>query len=296
MSEHAKPTLELERAPWTARSEAQRLGLVGDWSALFRKLLDPSALSSGSARVLGLDVSVALRSGRVGFAPCDPPWPDTFSVREYLEHAARLAHGSRSRAESEARAALDRFGLAELGPRRMELLVLHQRRALGVALAKLGSPELCLIEAPLRGLDAPAADYLTRLVNEAARGTRLIVSAAIPSTPSPERALLDACDELLVALNGELLAQGPPSRVLAPTGRYLLTVSGERVAELVSALRAAGCELWPRGASGSFAVALPAQTSTDLLLDSALDAGLVVRELEPVLFAQSAVGSGLAAL
>jgi ABC-type multidrug transport system ATPase subunit len=278
------------------RSSAARVGLVGDWEPLFRGFLRRESIAQGNARVLGLELGAALASGRVGLALCDPPLPLDFSVRQYLEQAAGLSHGSTTKANSQAHRALDRFGLTAVASRRLDQLQLFQRRALGIALAALGEPELCAIETPLRGLDAQAADYVVRLVTELGRSSRIIVSCPLPGTPSPERSLLDACDELFVFVGGELVADGAPSKVFAQSGRYLISVAGERVPELLRTLEAAGCELVPRARPGSFRVTLPERQSSDLLLDSALDTGVVVHELEPLLLTQSAVGSGLAAL
>jgi ABC-type uncharacterized transport system ATPase subunit len=211
-------------------------------------------------------------------------------VRDYLEIAARLRHGSPSRAATETQRALDRFGLNGIVAQRLDRLQHFQRRALGIALASLGEPELCALEAPLRGLDAQAADLVGRLVAELGRHCRVLVSSEVPTTPSPERTLLDGCDELFVLLGGELVAQGAPSRVFGPNERYLLTVTGARVHELAEALQTAGCELSARARSGSFSVTLPERATSDLLLDCALDAGVVVHELEPVLVTHSSAG------
>src|SRR6187402_2150410 len=95
--------------PLSLSSSGRRLGLVGDWEPLFRAFLEPRAITQGKARVIGLEPSAALGSGRVGLALCDPALPVEFSVREYLEQAARLAHGSASKGSSEAQRSLDRF-------------------------------------------------------------------------------------------------------------------------------------------------------------------------------------------
>src|SRR6188768_2168675 len=119
------PTLELRelvlRAPnasWTAplslRSEAQRVALVGDWEPLFQVLSRRAELASGSAKSLGCELDSAVFSGILGFSACDVPLPGAFTVTEYLEHAARLSHGSASRAVRDAKYALERYGLSAI--------------------------------------------------------------------------------------------------------------------------------------------------------------------------------------
>ncbi|MEI9937220.1 MAG: hypothetical protein WDO69_08330 [Pseudomonadota bacterium] len=289
----AAPTLELRQfavrsagaawaTPLSLRSDARRIGLVGDWEPLFQLLIGRAEAESGSARVLGCELESAISRGVLGFAACDARLPGSFTVGEYLRHAARLSHGSASRAVHDAQRALDRYGLAELAKRKLAELALYQQRALGVALSTLTAPAVVCLEAPLRGLDAPSADYIARLCGEANAHGRVLLSAALPSSPSAERSLLDGCDELFVHQRGALVAEGAPSSVFALGTRYLLSVKGQRVAAFSQALRDAGVRLEPRTQAGSFSVELAEKGSTDLLLDSALDHGLTVLELEPL--------------
>jgi ABC-type multidrug transport system ATPase subunit len=294
-SNGSKPTLELRKfavrspgATWTSPlsvcSHAERIGLVGDWQPLFELLAGSADGASGSAEVLGCELKSAIICGVLGFAACDPVLPGSFTVSEYLQHAARLSHGSASRAKHDAQRALDRYGLAELAKRKLGELALYQKRALGIALSTLTGPAVVCLEAPLRGLDAASADYIARLCGEAAAHNRVLLSAAFPSAASPERSLLSACDELLVHKHGELVATGAPSSVFALGTRYSLSVKGSEIAAFSRVLRDAGVRLEPRTQPGSFSVELPkaASANTDLLLDTALDHGLIVLELEPI--------------
>jgi ABC-type multidrug transport system ATPase subunit len=267
------------------RSQAQRIGLVGDWEPLFELLRGRAEVSSGRARVLGCELELALSRGVLGFAACDTLLPGSFTVSEYLQHAARLSHGSKSRAVHDARRALDRYGLAELAKRKLGELPHYQQRALGIALATLTAPAVVCLEAPLRGLDAASADYVARLCGEAAAHSRVVLSAALlPGSPSAERSLLLTCDELFVHKQGALVAAGAPSSIFAEGARYSLSVTGPRIADFSQVLRDAGVRLEPRSQGGSFSVQLPEQgnAGTDLLLDTALDHGLIVLELEPI--------------
>lgn len=292
-----KPTLELEAArlrragaplgpALTLRSDASRVGLIGDWQPLFQALTRQAQLSSGFARVLGHDLDRALAEGTVGFAACDTPLPDSFSAREYLQHAARLSHGSSARAAEDTERVLDRYELRDLATRKLSTLEPHQRRAVAVALASLGEPPLVCLEAPLRGLQALAADYVARLCAEAGTRARLIVSVDAPTSTGPERALLDSCQELFWLERGELVLSGPPSQVFAPSLRYLLTAAGPKLDEFASALVEAGCRLELRPEPGRYLIELPARESSDLLLDLALDHDLVVLDLDPLYRAQ----------
>ncbi|MEO6602388.1 MAG: hypothetical protein ABIQ16_21080 [Polyangiaceae bacterium] len=289
-----KPTLELRDAAVRRAGAAltaalsfsvalPRVGLVGDWSGLLQVLTGQAQIASGSARVLGSELESVLRDGVLGLALCDPPLPGSFTVTEYLEHAARLSHGSASRAVRDTKQVLNRFGLSELASRKLAQTAVFQRRAVGIALASLTSPPVIWLESPLRGLDAPAADYIARLCVEAGVSTRVILSAPLPSSPSAERSLFETCDELFLIERGLLVAHGTPSHVLAPNGRYLLSLAGENTAAYESTLREAGCVVTPRNQFGDYVIELPPNGNTDLLLDTALDQQMVVLELEPLL-------------
>ncbi len=212
--------------PLDLRSDAQRVGLLGDWEPLFQLLTGSAQALRGSAEVLGCPLESAISSGVLGFAACDAPLPGSFTVAEYLRHAARLSHGSASRAVHDAQRALDRYGLAELKKRKLAELALYQRRALGIALSTLTAPAVVCLEAPLRGLDAPSGEYIARLCGEVAAHSRVLLSAALPSSPSAERSLLDTCDELFVHEQGGIVIHGAPSSIFAPGTRYSLTVKG----------------------------------------------------------------------
>ena len=277
-------------------SSAERVGLVGDWAPLFRALTGEVEVARGSAGIFECRIDQALARGVVGVALCDPPLPEAFSVREYLEHAARLSHGSKTRAVSDARRTLDELDLAELATRPLGALVHFQRRALGVAFASVTAPPVLCLETPLQGLDAPSADYVARLCAHVAKRSRLIVSALAPTSPSPEHSLLATCDELFLLQGGTLLAYGAPAAVLAPSARYLFTLVGERDNELETSLSRSGCRLTPQASPTSFdawlapnrrvtryLIELPVTESSDRLLDAALALGLTVLELQPLL-------------
>lgn len=299
-SDGAAPTLELRhftprslgtawRAPVTLRSDAHRVGLVGDWEPLFQVLGARAEVGGGSANVLGHALESVIARGTLGFAACDPPLPGSFSVAEYLQYAARLSHGSASRASHDAKRALERYGLSNLGKRKLAELALYQRRALGIALATLTGPDVACLEAPLRGLDAQSADYVARLCVEAAAHSRLVLSADLPSSPSAERSLLDTCDELFVLDRGVLVAHGTPSVVFAAGSRYSVRVKGDKMADFLESLRALKVRIEPGAQVGRFSVQLPASSTagTDLLLDTALEHGLTVLELEPIFTARA---------
>jgi ABC-type multidrug transport system ATPase subunit len=263
-------------------TSAARVGLIGDWSGLFQALTGQAELAAGTARIAGCELHHALARGCVGFAPCDAPLPPAFTITEYLQHASRLSHGEAARAARDAKRVMDEYGLAEFAKCQLSQLVTYQRRALAIACASIASPAVVCLETPLRGLDPEAADYVVRLCGVAAQRSRVIVSSGVPSSPSPERSLLDGCERLFWLESGALLSSGSPAQVFAPGTHYSLTVHGANLAAYAAALKDAGCRLSTRERPGRYWVALPEHGTSDLLLDTALALELVVLELEPL--------------
>ncbi len=271
----------------TLRSEARAVGLIGEWGALFRALTGPAI--EGDARVCGVELRAALARGVAGFAPCDPELPPSFTVREYLEHSARLVDGSRARATTETARALDDFALAGIAAKKTSEIALQDRRALVLAAAALNAPAVCLLEAPLRGLDAAGQDRLVRACVKIAERSRVIVSCEPPTTPSSARTLLDGCGELFQLERGELVAQGTPAQVLASGARHHVTFAGARSEALEAALEAASIALTLRdegAVNGNpatrYLVTLPHDANAEILLETASNAGAVVLELQPL--------------
>ncbi len=261
------------------QSDAQRIGLIGAWQPLFQALTGQAQVL-GKAQILGCNVRQALARGVVGLALCDAALPASFTVLEYLRAAARLSHGSAARAVRDCERTIEEYALSRVVTHRLSQLPIHERRALSIACAAVASPPVVCLEEPLRGLDAQAGDYVARLCAVTARRSRVIVSVAPPSTPSPERSLLDDCQELFVLERGALVGQGSPNQIFAPSARYRMRVDGAGVAAFTAQLQAAGCRVSAR--EGQYMVDLPQQGNTDLLLDAALSAALTVLELEPL--------------
>ncbi|MEP7053088.1 MAG: ATP-binding cassette domain-containing protein [Pseudomonadota bacterium] len=267
-------------------SSAARIGLIGDWSALFQALTGEAEIAAGTARIAGHELSHALASGEISFAPCDVLLPPSFTIAEYLQHAARLGHGSRARALRDAEQVMQEYGLVEFAKCKLSQLASYQQRALGIAAAALSAPRVMCLETPLRGLETEPADYIARLCGVAAQRCRIIVSSVMPASPSPERALLDGCEELFWLEHGALFRSGSPAALFAPGAHYALTVKGAQIPAFLAGLNAAGCQVNERDGAGRYWALLPSGASADLLLDAALAAELVVLELEPLLVAR----------
>jgi ABC-type cobalamin/Fe3+-siderophores transport system ATPase subunit len=272
-------------------SSAERLALLGDWSALFRLLSAEATLAAGSVRVAGLPVPAAVRSGQVGLMQLDPQLPAGFSGEQLLGMSAELAGQSPKAALESARALLERLQLRALATRRIGHLPSAERRALLVAHALLTDPLVLCLEQPLANLDSSAEQLLLAVIERAASGRRLIIALSGPEQSPGERALLERCDGQLRLAAGVVLhgPEAPPARARGPATVFRnhqayaaalksrgLLAHPTHEAGLVGALTSVQA-----GPAWRYLVELEGESSAGVL-DAALetDAGLV--ELEPI--------------
>ncbi|HEY4159792.1 MAG TPA: hypothetical protein VGM29_16895 [Polyangiaceae bacterium] len=268
-------------AAQSARIEATRLGLVGDFSPLFRVLAQGAQVSSGRITLENVPLADAVAQGVAGLSLCDPPLDGRATVSEYLSLAARLAQCSAREARSRTAAALERFGLATLGGFRLATLNKWQQRALGFAMATVGEPKVVCLETPFAGLDAVSADHVATLLERVAERSALLFSVSELAALGPERSALDRCDQVLVIRAGAVTTCELTERA----DRYQVSAVGN-VLELRAALARARCRLHDAPADPCdpaqtrFIAELPADAGTNLLLDTALEVGATLLELQ----------------
>lgn len=297
------PTLEAKAAridllgqPLVARleltSSAERLALLGDWSALFRLLSGEAQLAGGSLRVAGADVPLGVVQGSVGLMRLEALLPGTWTSEQFLASSAELAGTPAKAAPKLAFETLEQLGLVELAARRLAHLPAAERRALLIAHAVLTNPRVLCLEDPLVGLDTHAENCVLAVIGHASADRRLLVAISDPGLSPGARQLVRSCTERLRLAAGvvlpELGDQPQASRVTATVSRNHqafaaalsargLTHHATHEAGMLNALTSNAA-----GPCWRYLIELPAGSSAPIL-DAALEteAGLV--ELIPVL-------------
>ncbi len=278
-------------AQLTLHSSAERLALLGDWSALFRLFAGEAELSAGTLSVGGQPMPHGVEQGRVGLMRLDPQLPAAWSAEQLLATSAELCGLPAKSATLNAFQVLERLGLAELAARRLAHLQLAERRALLVAHAVLTDPLVLCLEEPLTGLDTHAEQAVLAVIERASAGRRLLVSFGDPGATAATRRLVQSCGERFGLAAGVAVAL--PAE-LAAVARVTATICKNHQA-FSAALASRGITAHPTheaGVLGSltsplagpcwrYLVELPSE-STAPVLDAALetDAGLV--ELIPL--------------
>lgn len=296
------PTLEAKAAridllgqPLVARleltSSAERLALLGDWSALFRLLSGEAQLAGGSLRVAGADVPLGVVQGTVGLMRLESLLPGTWTSEQFLASSAELAGTPAKAAPKLAFETLEQLGLIELASRRLAHLPAAERRAVLIAHAVLTNPRVLCLEDPLVGLDTHAENCVLAVIGHASADRRLLVAIGDPELSPGARQLVRSCTERLRLAAGvvfpELDDKPATSRVTATVSRNHqafaaalsargLTHHATHEAGMLNALTSNAA-----GPCWRYLVELPEGSSAPIL-DAALetDAGLV--ELMPV--------------
>jgi ABC-2 type transport system ATP-binding protein len=178
-------------------------------TTLIRLLTGLASATSGTVRVLGVDMPSRPNLARIGYmTQADGIYPE-LSVWENLSFFAAL-YGQRDRAAMVRTLELVELD-GRLGTPAIQLSG-GMRRRLSMACALVHHPAVIFLDEPTVGVD-PALrvqfwDHFHRL---AADGATLLVSSHVMDEA-------DRCDELLFMRDGHVLAQGAPAELRARAG------------------------------------------------------------------------------
>jgi putative ABC transport system ATP-binding protein len=269
------------------QSDAHRIALLGDWSALFRLLAGEATLAAGTLLIDGEPVPLAVERGIVGLMRLDPLLPSAWSAERFLASSAELAGMTHKQASRAAFQTLEQLGLSALASKRLAHLQLTERRALLIAHTRLTDPRVICVEEPLLGLDSHGEDFVLAVLERACSGRKLLVALSDASPSVAARHLLQTCAAKLRVVAGVLV---PDS--ITQSRRHVTATICQNHEAFTRALAARGVSATPTHAAGILSVLTSTwtgpcwryvidlgsdQASTAPILDAALetDAGLV---------------------
>ncbi|MDQ1682830.1 MAG: type transport system ATP-binding protein [Frankiaceae bacterium] len=177
-------------------------------TTLLRAIMGVQLVTSGSVTVLGLPAGHRELRSTVGYVTqADAVYLD-LSVRENLQYFAAIAGASPGRVDE----VLEVVALGELSQRRVDQLSGGQRSRVSLAAALLGRPQLLVLDEPTVGLDPLLRHDLWQLFRELTQdGVTLLVSSHVMDEAA-------RCDQLVLLLEGRVIAAEPPKELLARTG------------------------------------------------------------------------------
>ncbi len=145
-----------------------------------RMLCGLSAMTSGSAEILGHDVSreTDVVKRMIGISPQDTAVAEKLTVEENLTFMARIYEtpedGKAHKKKVEELISV--FGLSEFRKKQARTLSGGWKRKLSIAMALIGEPKVLFLDEPTLGLDVLARRELWKIINRLKETTTIILT------------------------------------------------------------------------------------------------------------------------
>ncbi len=201
----------------------ERVVILGGARVLFEAASGMRVPSHGEIRARGVAARNAARSGLSAGAPCDPPFPPTWTAREYVMWSARIAGHGPGDARALVDQALVQMKMSAVADDRLRGASTQTRRATSIAAALATGADILLLEEPVEGLPDDTARHFARTVLRALEKRSWAVFAARLPLESPFT--MDA-DEAVIVLGESVVAQGAPSELAAREHAYAVRMLG----------------------------------------------------------------------
>ncbi len=254
-------------------------GLVGangaGKSTLIRILLGLSPASSGTARVLDMDVAADGERIRelVGYMPEHDCLPPDVTATELVVHLGRMSGLPTTAARERAADTLRHVGLFEERYRPIGGYSTGMKQRVKLAQALVHDPRLVLLDEPTNGLDPAGRDEMLSLIRRI--GTVFGISVVVTSHLMGE--LERVCDHVVVIDGGRLMRSAATSAVTALTQDLTVEVS-DRGADVEAAFAAAG--LTVRRSGELLQLGIADEATYDVVRDVVADLGVGLVRLQ----------------
>ena len=247
-------------------------------STLIKALLGLVKLTSGQARVLGVDVRTRAADVReiVGYMPEDDCSIAGLKGVEAVALAGELAGLPARTALRRAHEMLDTALLGEERYREVSTYSVGMRQKIKLAQALIHAPKLLFLDEPTDGLDPAGREKMLQLIRSLAhrRGVSVVVSTHILGDVEA------CCDAAMILGRGRLLVHDTIDALRRSVdGTSRVRVAGD-VRSLASALEARGVTIDSLVGPEELRIVGGDQVGTDVLAAS-LSCGVTVREISP---------------
>ena len=203
--------------------------------------------TSGTARILGSDISDTKMHSRIGYLPENPYFYDYLTARELMMYFAELFGIDAAKRKSRSEELLTRVGLENAAwNRQLRKFSKGMLQRVGLAQSLLNDPEIVFMDEPMSGLDPVGR----REVRELIAGLRTEGKTVFMST----HILSDIevlCDNVAILRKGKLAATGKLDELLAQSGEtqtFEINVSGVTAEALAQEISGAEVHATPTGA------------------------------------------------
>jgi ABC-2 type transport system ATP-binding protein len=181
--------------------------------------------TSGTARILGMEINDPRMKAQIGFLPEQPYFYDYLTARELLEYYGHLSGMSGKDLRPKVEAVLARVGLSEARDVQLRKFSKGMLQRAGIAQAILHDPKVVFFDEPMSGLDPmgrrEVRDLMEQLKHE---GKTVFFSTHILSDAEA------LCDRVAIIHGGKLMGVGAVAELTSSVrGQVELVWQGTRI-------------------------------------------------------------------
>ena len=190
--------------------------------------------TSGTARILGMELDDPRMKAQIGFLPEQPYFYDYLTARELLKYYGQLSGVEASQLVRKVDAVLERVGLRDATDVQLRKFSKGMLQRAGIAQAILHDPKVVFLDEPMSGLDPMGRREVRDLIEELKQqGKTVFFSTHILSDAEA------LCDRVAVIHQGELRGVGHVAELTSSVaGKVELIWNGSAVPAGFSALGA----------------------------------------------------------
>ena len=160
------------------------------------------APTSGRITVGGHDIASSPEKAKalIGYLPEIPPLYTDMTPREYLTFVASARRVRREKATAHIEDVMERTKVSGVADKLIKNLSKGYRQRVGIAQARLGDPEIIILDEPTAGLDPRQIIEIRELISELGKSHTIIISSHILTE------IEEMCDRIMIISSGELIA------------------------------------------------------------------------------------------
>ena len=181
--------------------------------------------TTGTARILGSDISDVKMHSRIGYCPENPYFYDYLKARELMNYFGELFGLDAAQRNRKTEELLTKVGLEEKDwNKQLRKFSKGMLQRVGLAQSLINEPEIVFLDEPMSGLDPIGRREIRELIAELReKGTTVFMSTHILSD------IEALCDNVAILRGGKLAATGNLNDLLTNSGEtqiFEITVKG----------------------------------------------------------------------
>ncbi len=220
--------------------------------------------TTGTARILGEDISNTKMHSRIGYCPENPYFYDYLKARELMNYFGELFGLDSNKRKQKTEELLTRVGLDEKDwDKQLRKFSKGMLQRVGLAQSLINEPEIVFLDEPMSGLDPIGRREIRELIAELReKGTTVFMSTHILSD------IEALCDNVAILRKGKLAAIGNLDELLSASGEMQIFeinvkgISANALQDEIKEVNGATVHAKPNGAN----VSVLEETDVDRIL------------------------------